>query len=113
MRNLAIGIIATFVVVFILMNWIWPGFYGFMACSFNLFECDTCADFDGNCTDEITDACCIDVRHCEGVTFDDPNKCLDRYCTTSGQWCVPVLVGDTAQLNYECKCETTSLATCV
>lgn len=102
------AVIATVIVIFLLNTFVNVVYQPF-SCTFNQFECGGCGEFDGNCTSAVTSACCIEVRHCEGLSFTDPTKCLDRYCTTSGQMCVPVLNEENiAAITYDCKCESVS-----
>lgn len=85
--------------LFLLNNFSTEGIYKFVSCTYNQHECDN-ACWDGVCTDEIIDECCVDIRYCEGGV-DAEWECLDRYCVEEGKTCV-------AQFNIdrlECGCE--------
>lgn len=103
---------AGMLILFLLNNW--TPLYGFISCTFNVFDCpDAGCGFDGNCTsqlaEQVKDECCMEVDLCSGYTTQNPSECYHRYCTNPGQMCVPVQVGETQELNYECKCQSTQI----
>jgi hypothetical protein len=90
------------VALFALINFVNQGLYSTGCCWLNgNFSCGMdCPDWNGECTSEIKDECCMDVRMCGG-TVSDPSDCWDDYCTTEGKMCDGVYqVGGM----YECKC---------
>lgn len=87
-------------VLFALNNFSTEQVYKVISCTFNKHDCECdCPDWDGTCTQEIEDKCCMDIRWCGG-TVNYEYECLDKYCEDEGYTCgaVPVLQG------IECKC---------
>jgi len=108
MKMTIIVVLIALLVFFMLNNFI-NAVYQPMSCWINQFDCPyECDPWDGNCTAEIEDACCedcIDVRMCEGVSFDEPFACEDRYCTTQGKKCFGEY--NIATVKFDCKCVDT------
>ena len=75
--------------------------YDLGACTFNSFDCGL-PSWDGVCTQDVKDDCCIPVRMCTGST-STPEDCYTKYCTAN-EMCVPVF--NVANDNYDCECKT-------
>jgi hypothetical protein len=75
---------------------------------FGIFNCAGCGEsitWDGQCTANITEECCMDIRMCGGIV-DNPSLCYTKYCEASGEHCVPVDGGEIQEGQFECKCES-------
>ena len=74
-------------ILFALNNFSTEKVYDVISCTFNKHSCECdCPDWDGTCTDEITDECCMDIRWCGG-TVENGYECLDKYCEDEGYTC--------------------------
>lgn len=90
--NYALAFILGVLVCWLVINLTTKPVYTFGACTINKHHCagivntTVIKEWDGICTDEITDACCEPVRTCGGTT-DDPYACYDDYCWNEGEKC--------------------------
>ena len=94
---LVVFVIATIVTLYI-VNQTVPAAYDFGACTFNVYECD----YEIECTDDIVDECCMDIRLCGGSTTV-PEYCYTQYCPEEGKMCVPEY---NVAGGYDCICKS-------
>lgn len=101
MLMLIVGIILAGV----LINFTIQPVYDIGCCTFNgERSCDGDCEWDGECTQEMEDECCQEIRYCSGQMVDDPLTCYDKYCVNSGYTCQPEYQIETT--NYKCTCKT-------
>lgn len=92
--------------MFAIINWTIPLFYGLGCCTWNQHECiDKLDKSDINCTQEIIDKCCedcVEIRYCDGQVVNNPYECYDYYCTEVGVICKPI--SNVALDTFTCTC---------
>lgn len=87
------------IVLFLVNNFTVKKAYEVVSCTYNQYSCEAPA-WNGQCTDEIRDQCCIDVRICGG-TVGNPMECYTKYCTASNNFCKPFSRIDGL---WDCRC---------
>ena len=65
-----------------------------------------CPAWNGQCTDQIKDICCENVRLCTGQIVENPLECFTYYCWADDECCYPTPNGDDPiAMTFTCNCK--------
>lgn len=92
-KEIILFILLGMFILFLANNFTTQGVYDVVSCTWNQHECNITADceceyeWDGICTNEIKDECCIDIDMCNGQVVENPYECYHYYCTDPNKFC--------------------------